>query len=223
MGNLKQLSTLWENHRVILIGLGALVVVACLGGLIWQHSREQKFEYFDQQVVEFRKEKLKGLREDKVDLETFLGRAREIVQDFEGFSFLGIFLLEVVDELSKREHPEKVVEFLQGVGWKGSLSSRVQELLGFHLAAAREDLGQYHEAILELTELISMGVLKDKIYFDLGRYYYLIGDRVKGEQSFDYVIREYGDSSYAKLAEIYRIKFSHEKMGKDRSESGGGQ
>lgn len=193
-----------------------------LGGLIWRQVQEQKFEDFDQQVEEFRNEELKGFKEGKVKLEVFWGRAKEIAQGFDGHSFVGLFLLEVVDQFSRKDHPAKIVEFLQDYQWKRTVSFRVRELLGFHLAAAYEDLGQYSKAISELMELVPQGALKDKIYFDLGRYYRLAGNESKAEQSFDYVIREYADSQYAKLAETYKIKLMKEKEKEKTGKGGGG-
>ena len=84
-----------------------------------------------------------------------------------------------------------------------STTPQVKILLGLQLATAHEELKQYNQAITALNDLLPLKIMEDKIYFDLGRYHQLAGNSEKAKQSFDYVRKEYPDSNFAGLAEVY--------------------
>ena len=191
-----------RRRSMAVLGILALVIGG-LGALTWQWVQRNRLESFDAQVQVFREQFFADFKGDKGEAAAVLGEVQKIAQTFAGASFLAPFLVEVAGELMEREQTHEVAKLLEQYGRPLKSSPYMQALLGIQLAAAYEDLLQYSQAVSVLKELIPLDLMADKFYFDLGRYHKLQGDSPQAQQSFDYVIKHYPNSPFAKLAKAY--------------------
>lgn len=75
-------------------------------------------------------------------------------------------------------------------------------------ASLLEDEKKYKEAIDVLNHInsLSVKVMEAKTYLDLGRLYILAGNKEKAKTSLFYVIDNFGQEDFAKVARIYLAK-----------------
>ena len=194
------------KYRVLLFSVCALVLLGGLTTLVQQWQEKKRLESLDQKTQTFLQKTFEDFKKGDQDSSIFLEEVSRISASFKNHLSLGPFLLEVTDELLKQKKPKEVADLLAQYGRKLKAPPYIKILLGLQLAAAYEDLKQYPKAVSILNDLINIKLLEDKIYFDLGRYYQLIGDTTKSQQSFDYVIKQHPNSNFAKLAKIYAHK-----------------
>jgi predicted negative regulator of RcsB-dependent stress response len=75
-------------------------------------------------------------------------------------------------------------------------------------ASLLEDEKKYKEAISTLNKITSLSVkvMEAKTYLDLGRLYILVGNKEKAKTSLFYVIDNFAQEDFAKVARIYLAK-----------------
>ena len=185
-----------------LIVLSALLA-AVLGLWGFQQFKQGQADDFDQRALDFREHALEDFKQGKLKPSDLLGQAQQVMGKLKGDILVASFLLEVAGQLLEARAFNEAAQLLDQYGRGLQGPAQMKALLGLQLAAAYEDLQQYQKAIPVLNELLPLKVLEDKIYFDLGRYYQRTGDATKAHQSFDYVIKQYPDSSFTPLARLY--------------------
>jgi predicted negative regulator of RcsB-dependent stress response len=71
-----------------------------------------------------------------------------------------------------------------------------------------EDQKKYNDAIVVLNKIVSLPVkvMEAKTYLDLGRLYIKVGNKQKAKSSLFYVVDNFENEEFAKLAHIYLAK-----------------
>ena len=187
-------------------GVIAAVVVAVLGVIgfgVFQHMEGEKTQEMANKVYAFESTHFEKLKNKKMTdaeyLQSFKNFSAE-VKGFEGFATLAI---RSSDLFAERDEHQTSLELLAASS-DALTNPYLKLLVGLRKAVALEELGRVPEAKNELLSVLDLklGVLEDKIYLDLGRLYQAEGDQNSAKSQYQYILDNFPQSTYVKLAKI---------------------
>lgn len=196
-----------ENRKLILT-LSFIVIIGIVAYSIQGHlSNEKKLVQLDK-AFEVENTIFTPFISDKTKGEDFIKELEKVEMDLVGNPNLVPVLIEAINKLDEQNLVnEKVISLAQK--WQKHLSKShyLNLFLSVRLAGLYEDANKLDEAIATLENLIAFksNIMKEKIYFDLGRLYLKKGDKQKAQERFDYILKneKLNNSEYAKLIKLY--------------------
>jgi predicted negative regulator of RcsB-dependent stress response len=200
-----EMGTFISRHYKLLIALVVLIIVSIFGYGLYRYQTEQKHQAYTETLYRFQTTELAPFLAQEVSVQEFMQKLAGVYQEVGAFEGLVPIIIQASDELIARGQWEEAITALKKVS---SLKREptIHYFLATREAIAYEDLGQYREAIGVLEGLRSspLKALEDKLYLDLGRLYFRVGDREKARLSFEHVLSlPMAQNEFAKLASLY--------------------
>lgn len=194
-----------ENKKLVGIVAG-LIVAALIGYVVFakvQNSREM--ELLDK-AYDVEKTIFIPFQDGKMKSDEFISKFNSIDKQLYTAGNLYPGLLESLNKL-KSEGKLTTEIMTTAQAWIDSLDkrSRLYLLAGLSVGGMWEDLGEFDKALGIYENLVkrSSDLLKDQIFFNVGRMYIKKGDKTSAQKYFDFIFKEYEDTQYAKLARLY--------------------
>lgn len=193
-----------DNRRGIIIG-GIVVLLAIVAFSIYQYQKSSTAEVQIVDAYHFEKDAVGVFLEGKMSSE-------ELMKKFESLSPVAMksqsilpAVLQSAERMMNEKDSANAIK-LVGMYYENLKSNQFSHyFLGINFAAYLEDAGDSKKAldVLNTAMKAKFETLKDKVYFDIARLSLASGDEKNAKEKFDYVIKTYGESEYAKLAKLY--------------------
>ncbi len=194
-----------ENKNLIIF----LIIIILVSVLAWggysTYSSDKDLE-IGNQVYTFQQSALKDFREKKIPVEEFVQELTKLSDEIGSFKGVVPLIIESTDLLIERENNKEALPTLEKIYTKFSgKNSYIKYFVGTRLAVVYENMNRNADAIKVLEEInnSSVKLLGPKVYIDLGRLYKKSGDREKAKVSFEYVVENFNEPEFSKIAKIY--------------------
>lgn len=193
-----------ENKKPILV-TGVVVIIAIIAFSVYSNQSKKAYQASLSAAYTFEQEVITPFNTDKIKSEEFINKMKELPAHIKGTATLMPSLFQAIDKLVEQKKNEDALTILES--WKNnfSQSSMMSYFVGIKLVPLYEELRKYDQAIDTLQGLIAtkVTIIKARLYIDLGRIYLKKGDKTKAMESFNYVVENYKDSEFAKIAKLY--------------------
>jgi len=194
-----------ENKKLLVVGLVFVLISVLAAGAGYQYFSSRKIKQSEAAYI-FTKTTLKDFQDKKISAEEVL-KAVEALKTKLSVESAGYIALVAGDELIKQN---------QGVVasslWKNTFETLKNQsyliyLIGLRLSVQLEDQGKPAEAISVLEKMASSTkVMEAKTNLDLGRLYLQTGNNEKAKKHLQYVVDQYAQDEFAKIAKLYLRK-----------------
>lgn len=199
-----------ENKKSILIA-GLVVVVLIIAYSIYNYQSKKSYQDNLSQVYAFQVDTvdkyIKAKADDKGAMSDadFITKMTALPAHIKGQPTLIPSLFEAIDKLNKNNKTKEAISILEGWVDQFNKSSYNFFFVAMKLAPMYENAGQLDKASALTQKLISSSIKVSKAqnYLNLGRIQMLQGDNVKAKESFDFIIKNHGNTQAAKLAKLY--------------------
>ena len=184
-----------------------LLIVAVVGSLsfvIYKQIAKSSQEAASEKVFEFQTKVWSEAKAQKLTADELMKGYRDLSSDTKKSALMVPLSLEMSKYLVEQNKNAEANEVLQAFE-VGSGSAITGTFIAFQRAVVLENLGQVDEAITLLEKIAENkdAVLKAKLYLEIGRLSLVKGDKPKAKTSFEYVISNYPNDEFAKLAKLY--------------------
>lgn len=193
-----------ENKKAVLV-IGALVIVAIAIYSIMNSKKHAKIDEHATVVFNFTEDYASKYLDGTLSKEDFSKNLKAVDQSF----YKSEAALPIIFKLATKLQADKdlgAAGALLEESYKSLKTSTFSYyLLSLNYGAVLENANKLDEAISVYTKAMSMkyDTLKDKIYFDLGRLYLAKGDQKKSDEMFNYVVNNFKESEFNKIAKLY--------------------
>lgn len=181
-----------ENKKPIMIA-AAIIVLAIIGYSISDHMRsESRLAKLDK-VFDLEKSLFQGYLTDKVKDQEFISGVVTIENDLVGHPNLVPVFIDAINKLDENSAVNaEIISTTEKWAKHVSKSSFLHLFLSVRLSALYEDAGNLDMAISTLESLVAnkSKILKNKIYFDLGRLYLAKGDKGTAQERLNALLGE---------------------------------
>lgn len=195
-----------EKRKSILI-FGAVTLIAILAFSVFNHMKSSSEAEILDKTYEIKAKVFTPFMSEKADAQAFLNEINSMQNEHIAHVMLITPFLEVLNNLDKNssltaKHMEVVSKWLS----KMDIKSDAYLFFAIRASALYENVGNSNEAISILTKLSlrNSPLLKDQVYFNLGRLSLAKGNTDSAVANFDIVISQYPESEFAKLAKIFK-------------------
>jgi len=207
--NVTEPSNLFVKYKVPAIILIIILLLIPIGFGGYLHMKGEKEEAFGEKIFNFNKEQMSALKENKLKPSEFVSQFKTLLEETEYFKANFPMLIEAVDVLVNQNSLNQAREVLVLGDEKFSGENEYTRILIIsRLSSLYEDMGETDKSITLLEDLLTSNnkILEGKIYLDLGRFYLKKGDKGKARDKFLYVLNNFDDENYKKLARLYMSK-----------------
>ena len=186
----------------IIVGIIILLAIPLSYG-IYYNVREKKQDGFRNQIFSFNQKELKDLNDGKLKPSDFINSFSNLLNETSYSKANLPVLLQSAEIMNSKNDLASAKDILE-LGQKHFSSGYEKILLGLKLSAVYEDLGENDKAISLLEEMIDSKtkILEGKLYLDLGRLYKKMNNPVKAKEKFQYVLNNFDEEVYKKLAQL---------------------
>ncbi len=193
------------KNKSLCMSLLALVAAAIIGYGFYDHSSKKSSAKFGNEIFDFETNKLKMFTEKKIKGAELVAATKTLLETTSYYEGTLQPLLVAADGLRNQELLKEARELLELA--KDNFSNTniyAKYLIYSRLAPIYEDLDQTKLAITLLEDLNQSNIKIDqeRTYFDLGRMYQEVGDKEKAKLNLKYLIDNYADGEYSKIAKI---------------------
>lgn len=204
--NETEIGSFIAKNKTLFVVLVTLVVLSVIGYGLYNQQLNKKHDEYGSLIFQFEDKNMKKFIEDKEFRPSFLVELKSLYEKIDNFSGAFPLSLTVIDELINQKDYQASMDVVQLVK-RGSISKipYANYLLSIREAAIYEDLGQLDKAAVVYEELLksSQKVLENKIYLDLGRIYFALGNTEKAKMNLQYVIDNANGDDFKKIANLY--------------------
>lgn len=200
------LITKYKVPAIILIVVVLLIPIG-FGGYI--HLKSQREEAYGEKIYNFSQESISALKDNKLKPSEFIVVFKALMMETDYFKGNFPLLIEACDELLKVGNLKEAKELLEFADEKFSGNNGYTKfLIDTRLALVYEDLGEVDKSITLLQASLNneSKILEGKTHLDLGRFYLKKGNKEKAKEKFLYVINNFDEENYKKLARLYMSK-----------------
>jgi hypothetical protein len=198
----------WVNERKkSIMVIGAVILVTIISYSVVNHMNTSKKADLLNKIHEIKTVTFTPYIEGKQDAATLLTNIGKVQNEF--ISNIGLIpsFLEALNTMSTKA--ELTAEHMAVAStWLSKMNKEADDYLffGVRVAALYEDLLNVDASLALLTNLASRNsdLLKDQVYFNLGRLNITKGNIDSAKANFDIVISKYPSSDFASLAKIYK-------------------
>ena len=186
----------------IIVGIIILLAIPLSYG-IYYNVREKKQDGFRNQIFSFTQKDLKDLNDGKLKPSDFINSFSNLLSET-SYSKANLPVLLQSAEIMNSKNDLASAKGILELGQKHFSSGYEKILLGLKLSAVYEDLGENDKAISLLEEMVDLKtkILEGKLYLDLGRLYKKMNNPVKAKEKFQYVLNNFDEEVYKKLAQL---------------------
>jgi len=197
---------LFVKYKVQAISLIIVLLLIPIGLGGYLHLKGEKEEAFGEKIYSFNKENMSALKDSTLKASEFVTNFKALMEETEYFRGNLPLLIEAADELVKLNKLDEAKNLLELADQKFSGKNEYSRfLIVVRLSSIYEDLGEVDKSIALLEGLLSSGdkILEGKNQLDLGRFYLKKGDKEKAKEKFLFVLNNYDEENYKKLARLY--------------------
>jgi tetratricopeptide (TPR) repeat protein len=194
-----------ENKKTVGV-IAALLVVGLITFVGYSRVRESNQKEMLNKAFALEQSVFEAYQTNKLKSEDFLAKFQAIDSSFYGQENL---YPPLIAALTKLKADKKLNEEVMGKVqlWLNALDkrSRLYLITGLSVASLWEDLQKYDRSIGIYEELKKRpsDLLKDQIFFNLGRMYMKTQDKAAAQKHFEFIFKEYSDTEFAQLARLY--------------------
>lgn len=192
-----------QKYRGLFIGGIVILLAIPLTYGIYNNLKEKKITKYGNQIYSFSQKDLKDLKDGKIKPPEFINSFTNLLKETSYFDANLPVLLEAADVLIEKNELPAAKEILE-LGQNNYTNVYEKNLIGLRLSTVYEDLGENDKAIALLEEMASskVKILEGKIYLDLGRLYKKVNNPAKAKEKFQYVLNNFDEEVYKKLAQL---------------------
>ena len=206
--NKTDLGHYFATHKNLVLGIILAAVLGTIGFSFYRSNVEEAHEKTMNEIHVFTDTKLKDFQDKKITKE-------EVLLAYKGLNAnvlknQGVFSLasELAMALRASGDTASAISVLAPVLDNFSSSNYAYYILSANLAVLYEENKDFDKAISTLESLTKskIKVMESKTYFDLGRIYKNKNDLSNARLNFNYVVSNFAQDEYAKLAKIYLME-----------------
>jgi len=197
------------KYKMPFIVLVVAVFLSLVGYGVYGYFTEQRNGKISEKIYQFENKEYKDFVDKKISLEEFIGKFKALLDESSGFSGVVSLNIEVSDTLVKQGNLKEAKDVLErGRNLFASSNPFIGHFYYSRLANVYEDLAEYPRAVEVLEKMLEekIKLLEWKTYLDIGRMYLKIGNKEKAKASFKYVIENFNEEEYSKVARLYLQK-----------------
>lgn len=194
-----------NSNKNIILGLGAVILIAILGYSFFQHKQDEGRKNTLTEVYVLQSTVISSYKEKKSNANEFLKSLSSKTADIKNHIALLPEYLNISDQLIKDGKEEAVIDIFLGMYKDAAPNSYAAFLIGNHLTTTYENMGKDEKALEIANDLVksSLDVMKPHSYLNLGRLQKKSGQDDNSKVSFKHIVDKYPDSEEAKLAKLY--------------------
>lgn len=195
--------TIFEYRKTLLVVL-VLILGSTIGFVVWKQLKQSAEQQAAIQVFDFQSKVWNEAKISKLSTDDLMKSYRGLSQDVKKATLMLPLSLEMSKFLYDQNKLVEADEVLNSFQ-VGSGSAVTGTFIAFQRSVILEGLGKTDEAIslLETVAQNKDSILKPKLYLEIGRLALAKGDKTKAKTNFDYVISNFPNDEYAKLAKLY--------------------
>jgi predicted negative regulator of RcsB-dependent stress response len=195
------------EKRNLFISLIVAILVAVLGYVFWNQSKETKALETSVQVFDFQEKTWKGAKEGKVSLPELVKTFDNLDQSVKSAPVMVPVGLEMGKFLAEKNALVEADSILSQLNTTHPISSF---FVAMQRAVVLEKLNKIPEAIAVLEKVAQdkESLMAAKVNLELGRLNLANGDKGKAQTHFTYVESTYPNDEHAKLAKLYLAKLA---------------
>jgi predicted negative regulator of RcsB-dependent stress response len=199
-------SNFLSDNKNLIISLIIIILVSVLGwGGYTTYSSDKDLE-IGNQVYTFQQTAFKDFSDKKIPVGEFVQELKNLSDGIGTFKGVVPLIIESADLLIERENNKEALPTLERAytNFSGK-NAYIKYFVGTRLAVVYENLDRNADAIKVLEEInnSSVKLLGPKVYIDLGRLYKKSGDLDKAKVSFEYVVENFNEPEFSKIAKLY--------------------
>jgi hypothetical protein len=194
-------------HKNFMLASVVLIVTLALGLTFYFQNSQKKLQTQANLVHQYEQSALKEFREKKLEVGQLLTATEQLLVATQNFSHTGKqLLLAVTHELQNQNKTQEAFDLLNNFKGKVANDSTLGILLSLKKSTLAENLGKKTEALEILNKLIKIKgeLLKDRIYFELGRLHWEAGNQLAAKENFNKIVSTYNkNDQFVKMAKYY--------------------
>ncbi len=195
--------TIYENRKLFTIMVLA-VVIGTIGYVVWKQSTHSAAQEASVKVFDFQTKVWTEAKANKITSEDLMKSYNELSDDVKSATLM----LPVAMEMSKFFYDQnKLVEAntVLAAFNISKISPATGTFVAFQRSVVLEAEGKIDEAVAVLKSIAQNkdALFKPKLFLELGRLSLAKGDKVEAKTNLDYVVSNYPNDEYAKLAKLY--------------------
>ena len=201
-----ELGSFISKNKALIIGLVVSLLLGVIGYGVYSSYAKKNSDKFGNRIFKFHTKEFTSLKDKKLSPSAFWGSfeklAKEVSYD-EALLLLGIESFDVLRKQKGDVEAHKVISLLNT--HFGKKNHYLSYFLLLREAVILEDLKQYDKAVVSLEKIttLSIKLMEAKTYLDLGRLYLKLNNKDKAKTSFYYVVDNFGNDEFGKMAKIY--------------------
>ena len=196
---------LQRNKRPV-VACGILVCLCIIGSVIYFKRDHAQSAHALELIEKYENDALKKYTDNKLSPSELEKKLQELVVSSDGHRFVFSILMKTARELSKNKEYSLALKVLSaGQERYAKKNPAIFYFISVDLAVLYEESGQLDKAvhILEKMDQSNVPILRDKIYLDLGRLYYKLGDKEKARLSLNRLLADSKENQWVNLGKIY--------------------
>lgn len=195
--------SIYEHRKLLLIALLALVL-GTVGYTIWKQNHQASQQEAAVKVFEFQTKVWAEAKTSKISVDDLMKSYNELSDDVKSATLM----LPVAMEMSKFLYDQNKLQDADYVLFPYNLSKIspiTATFVAFQRSVILEAQGKADEAIslLKIVAQNKDALFKAKLFLEIGRLSLVKGDKTEAKTNFEYVINNYPNDEYAKLAKLY--------------------
>lgn len=194
-----------ENKKAV--GIASLIIIlTIIGYVVFSQVQDNQQKELLAKAYQLNESLFLKFSEGKLTADEFKTQLKSVSNELYTLGNLYPGLLGGLKKLQQENALDQATMDQANV-WLETLDKRGNLYLisGLAMASIWEDFGNPEKALSLYSELSKRpdDLMKDQIFFHMGRLTLEAGDKAMGEKYFQYIFDEFADTQYAKLAKIY--------------------
>jgi predicted negative regulator of RcsB-dependent stress response len=195
--------TIYENRKLF-IALVVAVLLGTVGYAIWKQSHQSSQQEAAIKVFEFQTKVWTEAKASKISADDLMKSFGELSNEVKSSALMLPISLEMSKFFYDQNKFAEADSVLSSFDLK-KVSPITGTIVSLQHAVVLENLGKLDEAIagLEIVAQNKDSIMKPKLFLEIGRLALAKGDKVKAKTNFEYVLSDFPNDEYAKLAKLY--------------------